>query len=92
MTSKRFAFQSQLFQRSYTELYISLETYGGSGEKPSTSQTHAEDDEPEGAPSKTPGQFPVKKVESDAIDATSDLHKFIGNLKITSVKKALEVS
>ena len=74
------------FKEGVTELYISLETCGESCKKPSASQAHT-DDEPEGAPSKTREQFPVKTVEGDAIDTISDIHKFIGNLKVASKKR-----
>ena len=69
------------FTEGITDLYISLETYGESCENSSTSQAHTEDDESEGATAMT-----VKEVEDDAIDATSDLHKFIPNLRMASKK------
>ena len=69
-------------------LYISLETSNECCEKPSTSQAHTEDDEPEGATvTMTVEQFPVKQVERDAIDTAFDLHKFIGNLRIISEER-----
>ena len=66
------------------QLYISLEKYGESYEKPSTSPAHTEDDrdKPEGATTMT-----VEEVKGDAIDTTSDLHKLIGNLKIASEER-----
>ena len=67
------------FKDGVTQLCISLETYGESSEKPSTSQAHTEDDEPEGAIAMT-----NKEVKKDAIDTAFDLHKFIGNLEIAS--------
>ena len=79
------------FKEGVTDLYISLQAYGESCEKPSTSQAHSEDDEPDGATAMT-----IKEVKGDAIDTTSDLHKFIGNLKIAleeryrSAKKSFE--
>ena len=79
------------FKEVVTDLYISLQAYGESCEKPSTSQAHSEDDEPDGATAMT-----IKEVKGDAIDTTSDLHKFIGNLKIAleeryrSAKKSFE--
>ena len=71
-----------------TRLYISLERYGETCEKPSTSQAHTEDDKPDGATAMSLGQFPVKQVEGDAIlDKASDLHVFIRNLKIASEER-----
>ena len=75
------------FKEGVTRLYISLETYGESSEKPSTSHEHTEDDEPEGATAMTIKQFPVKQVERDVIDTTSDLHEVTGNLKIASEER-----
>ena len=63
-------------------MYISLEAFGESCEKSSTSQAHTEDDEPEGATAMT-----VKRVEGDAIDTVLDLRQFIGNLRIASEKR-----
>ena len=69
-------------------LYISLETSDECCEKPSTSQAHTEDDEPEGATvTMTVEQFPVKLVERDSIDTVFDLHNFIGNLRIISEER-----
>ena len=79
------------FKDGVTQLCISLETYGESCEKPSTSQAHTEDDEPEGAIAMI-----NKQVKKDVIDTAFDLHKFMGNLEIASeeryqsAKKSLE--
>ena len=54
----------------------------GSCEKLSTSQAHTQDDKPEGATAMT-----IKEVKVDAINRTSDLYKFIGNLKIASEER-----
>ena len=76
------------FEEGVTRLYISLEKYGQSSEKPSTSQTHTEDDKPEGATATmTVEQFPVKQFEGDAINTAFDLHELIGNLKIASEER-----
>ena len=61
-----------IFKDGVTQLCTSLETYGESCEKPSTSQALTEDDEPEGAIAMT-----NKEVNKDAIDTAFDLHKFI---------------
>ena len=70
------------FKEGVTDLYISLQTYGESCEKPSTSQAHTEDDEPEDAPAMT-----IKQVKGDAIDTAFELHKFMGKLKIASEER-----
>ena len=76
------------FEEGVTRLYISLEKYGQSSEKPSTSQAHTEDDKPEGATATmTVEQFPVKQFEGDAINTAFDLHELIGNLKIASEER-----
>ena len=64
------------------QLYNSLEKYGEYCERPSTTQVHTEDDEPEGATAMT-----VREVKGDAIDTIYELQKFIANLKIASEER-----
>ena len=65
------------FIEGVTWLHISLETSDESRDKPSSSQAHTEDDEPEGATAMT-----VQRVEGDAIDIAFQFHQSIAKLRI----------